>query len=106
MITTEQLDNFTFEGKKLRAASQGLYEEMNFLIHGLASEVVGDDVFIYKIERSKSNDITFQRILGWVNEKAVSYKGEPVESGRFARNSEGKPYFIVSEERILTRVVR
>ena len=105
MITTEQLDNFIFDGKKLREASRGLYEDMNYLPHGLVSERVEEDVFVYRLERDKTNKITVQKILGWVNGESVKFEGEPVEDAEFKRNSEGRPYF-VSDKKIFTRVVR
>ena len=99
------IDNFKFNGPLLRDASRGLWNEMNFLVHGLASEAVGDDVFIYKVERGQKGEISLQKILGWVNQKPVKFEDEPIEDAECVRTSEGKAFFCLGD-RLLTRVVR
>ena len=103
-MNQHQIDNHIINGPLLRESSRGLWNEMSYLVHGLASECMGENVFIYKLIR-KEEGLSVQKILGWVNKKAVSFSEEPVESASVVKTTEGKSYFCVGE-RLLTRVVR
>ena len=100
----ERINNFDVQGALRREASRALYDEMMYLCHGLLGEVVGEDVFIYKLIREE-DELRVQLILGWVDKKVAKFSGEPEQEIVFMRNDTGKPFYILND-RILLRVVR
>ena len=104
MSIQERINNFDVQGNLRREASRGLYEEMMYLCHGLLGEVVGEDVFIYKLIR-EDESLRVQLILGWVDKKVAKFSDEPEQDIVFMRNDTGKPFYVLGD-RILLRVVR